>query len=99
MPASLSQSIKSMLILSTFVAAVMAIPVTGHADSRFRSAIDAGVAGAVAGSVAGQALLGSVPPGGYYPQPYPAPMPNCTDELQQERGPYYNRIGQSRVCY
>lgn len=96
---SLDQAIRIALFLTSAAAALVLFPVSAHADSRFRGAIDAGVAGAVAGDITGQALLGSVPPGGYYPQPYPAPMPNCTDELQQERGPYFNRIGQSRVCY
>jgi hypothetical protein len=95
----LNQSIKSMLFVSTFVVALITLPITAHAGSRFRGAIDAGVAGAVAGDIAGQALLGSMPPGGYYPQPYPEPMPNCTDELQQEQGAYSYRIGQRRFCY
>jgi hypothetical protein len=99
MPASLGQLIKSVLFVSTFVAALMAFPATAHAHSRFRSAINAGVAGAAAGYVAGNALSGAMPQGGNYPQPNPAPMPNCTDELQQQRGPYFNRIGQRRVCY
>lgn len=94
-----SQPTKTVVFITALIAALMALPVTAHADSRFRSAINAGVAGAAAGDIAGQALLGSMPPGGYSPQPYPAPMPNCTDELQQEQGPYYNRIGQRRVCY
>lgn len=95
---SLGQAIGIALFL-TAAAALFLFPVSAYADSRFRSAIDAGVAGAVAGSVAGNALLGAMPLGGYYPPPYPAAMPNCTDELQQERGPYFNRIGQNRVCY
>jgi len=53
----LNQSIKSMLFVSTFVVALMTLPITAHAGSRFRGAIDAGVAGAVAGDIAGQALL------------------------------------------
>jgi hypothetical protein len=53
------------------------------------------------GMAAGAAAAGDMAGGGYYQQsqPYPASMPNCTDELQQEQGPYYNRIGQRRFCY
>jgi hypothetical protein len=66
----------------------------GHHGPGYRRAFDAGVA---AGAAAGDVY------GGYYyyaqPQQNPASMPNCTDELQQEQGAYYNRIGQRRFCY
>jgi hypothetical protein len=91
-------SIRIALFLAIIAVTLLAFPVSARADSRFRRAIDAGVAGAVAGDIAGNAFTGAMPPWGY-PQPYPAPMPNCTDELQQERGPYSHRIGQRRVCY
>jgi hypothetical protein len=67
--------------------------------SGFRRSIDAGSAGAVAGDIAGQPLLGSMPSGGYYPQPIQRRCQICTDELQQERGAYSYRIGQRRACY
>jgi hypothetical protein len=95
---SLGQAIRITLFLTAAGAALVLFPVAAHAHSRFRRAIDSGVAGAVAGGVAGSALLGAMPPS-YAPQPYPAPLPNCTDELQQERGPYSYRIGQRRVCH
>jgi hypothetical protein len=63
----------------------------GYLGSEYRGSLRSGAAGAFAG----QALPGS----GYYPYPYPASMPNCTDELQQERGAYSTRIGQRRFCY
>ena len=92
------QAIRIALFLTATGAALVLFPVAAHAGSRFRRAIDSGVAGAVAGGVAGSALVGAMPPS-YSPQPYPAPLPNCTDELQQERGPYSYRIGQRRVCH
>lgn len=53
------------------------------------------------GTAAGAAAVGGMAGSSYYPQSQssPPPMPNCTDELQQEQGPYYNRIGQRRFCY
>jgi hypothetical protein len=64
-----------------------------HHGPGYRRGFDAGLAaGAAAGDMAG----------GYnYPQPQsnPASMPNCTDELQQEQGAYYYRVGQRRFCY
>jgi hypothetical protein len=99
MGTSLNQLIRIALLLTATAAALVLFPVTAHASSNFRRAIEAGVAGAAAGDVAGNALAGSMPPRGYYPPPYPAPMPNCTDELFQKRGAYSYWIGQRRVCH
>jgi hypothetical protein len=51
-------SIRIALFLAIIAVTLLAFPVTARADSRFRRAIDAGVAGAVAGDIAGNALNG-----------------------------------------
>jgi len=63
-----------------------------HHGRGWPNAYDWGMAAAAVGNTAGSS---------YYQQtqPNPASMPNCTDELQQEQGPFYNRIGQRRFCY
>jgi len=64
-----------------------------HHGPGYRRAFNAGAAaGAAAGDMAGGYNASQA-------QPNPASMPNCTDELQQEQGAHYYRVGQRRFCY
>jgi hypothetical protein len=92
MEMGLKRAIKIALCLSLPAAGLTGVSFAGEG---YRGSIEAGVVGGVAGVIAGQALMGAMPPGGYYGQPYPPP---CRPELFQERDGYSRHYGERLEC-